>query len=94
MLRIFRVTGDSMRPLLHEGDFVLALTVLRRVKLNRLLVVRHPTFGIIIKRVISIAADGSFFLASDNAAGVSTRQMGVMKPEQVLGRVLWCVRQR
>lgn len=92
MLRFFRVTGDSMRPTLDDGDYVLALTSYCPACLHRLLVVNHPEYGVIIKRAISVEADGSCWLSSENAAGVNTQQLGLIIPEQILGWVIWRIR--
>ncbi len=81
-----------MKPLLDDGDFVLALVIARRARVNRLLVVQHPEYGVIVKRVIGVNADGSCWLGSENASGVDTLKMGQISQEQVLGRVLWRIR--
>lgn len=78
-----------MQPVLREGDYVLLLPWLRKPKLGKLVVVKHPSFGVIIKRVIGMDADGSFWLGSDDQSGVSTLQMGRIQPQQLLGRVVW-----
>ncbi|PID45683.1 MAG: peptidase S24 [Proteobacteria bacterium] len=81
-----------MKPVLDDGDFVVALTIRPKPKLNRLLVVDHSEYGVIIKRVIGVEADGSCWLGSDNPRGVSSSQLGKVSPEQILGLVLWCIR--
>lgn len=93
MLRILRVQGDSMRPALQADDFVLVATMWRRPQPQRLIVVQHPEYGVIIKRVLSCHADGTCWLSSDNAAGTTTQQLGEIRPEHIIGRVLYCVRQ-
>ncbi len=95
MLRIFRVKGESMQPVLYEGDFVVALVAFRwakRARPGRKLVVQHPEYGVIIKRVVSVEPDGSCWLGSDNQSGISTQQIGKITPSQIIGRVLWCVK--
>lgn len=89
LLKVFRIRGCSMQPLLHEGDYVLAVPLgFRRLKAGRLVVVRHPRYGVIIKRIDAIEDDGTIWLASDNAAGITAQELGRTKKDQLLGSVL------
>ncbi|HBR98531.1 MAG TPA: peptidase S24 [Gammaproteobacteria bacterium] len=94
MLGVFRIRGDSMSPGLQSGDFVVALTAFCRARLGRLLVVRHPQYGIIVKRVIGIDADDACWLGSDHEAGVSSERMGRVLSDHIVGRVIWRIRAR
>jgi len=81
-----------MQPLLHEGDFVFSAPWLRKAKSGKLVVVGHPRYGTIIKRVSSVEADGSFWLSSDHSDGIKKWEMGCIAADQPLGRVVFSVK--
>lgn len=80
-----------MKPALSDGDFVLCSSWAKKPKINKLLIVEHAQFGTIIKRVIGVNADGSFWLDSDNDVGIRSERMGLLNPQQVVGSVLYCI---
>ena len=88
-----RVTGNSMLPLLKQGDEVLVnKRVLRQRSPVRgeIVVCQHPsTEGLkLIKRVQSVAEDGSCFVVGDNPDESSdSRQFGLLSAENILGIV-------
>ncbi len=91
MFRIFRIRGDSMVPTLNAGDYVLAATWLRRPRVRQLVVVDHPVFGIVVKRLARKDTDG-YWLASENSCGVSSSEMGAVAGNHIIGRVLFTIR--
>ncbi len=62
MLRIFRIQGQSMQPALYAGDFVIVLTLWIRPQRGQLVLVKHPEYGIIVKRVHTVDDDNSLWL--------------------------------
>ena len=88
-----RVTGNSMLPLLKQGDEVLVnkrVLRQRRPTVDEIVVCQHPvTPGLkIIKRVQSVAENGSCFVVGDNLAESSdSRQFGLLSAENILGIV-------
>ena len=87
----FRVTGESMVPLLKPGDEVLidAKAYAQHPPcINDIVVAQHPYQDIkLIKRVIALE-DGRCFLKGDNALeSTDSRAFGAVQPEQILGRV-------
>ncbi len=91
--RRFRVTGDSMRPLLRPGDEVLVdpRAYRRRPPApGDLVVARHPyqTGVKLIKRVQEVDEHGRCRLIGDNPLYSSdSRSFGRITPENILGRV-------
>lgn len=61
---IATVSGTSMLPTLNEGQGVIALKT-KNFKVRDIVIARHPTYGLIIKRVAAIK-NGKVFLKSDN----------------------------
>lgn len=89
----FRITGLSMMPLLQPGEEVLIDPYPYRTTLpqvNDIVVAIHPLYPDlhIIKRVVSVAEDGSCFLQGDNLARSSdSRIFGAISLARILGRV-------
>ncbi|NKQ37236.1 MAG: nickel-type superoxide dismutase maturation protease [Chloroflexi bacterium] len=91
--RRFRVTGDSMLPLLQPGDEVLVDTHAYRQRPpapGDLVVARHPyqTGVKLVKRVQDVDEHGRCLLTGDNPLYSSdSRAFGRIAPENILGRV-------
>jgi nickel-type superoxide dismutase maturation protease len=93
--RRIRVSGNSMEPTLHDGEFVLIDPGRRRPEPGRLAVARHPseldtTSGdrlLVIKRV-GDWGDRGVWLTSDNpAAGTDSRTWGRLPAADIVGTV-------
>lgn len=93
-LRLYKVTGHSMLPSLADGDFVLAFRCARQaLDVGDRVVIDHPEFGRIIKRVTRILPGGGLDIAGDNLA-MSTHgeRLGRIPRERILGKVLIAIR--
>jgi phage repressor protein C with HTH and peptisase S24 domain len=80
-----------MEPNLSDGDYVVAATRLWRPRLNKMAVVRHQDFGILVKR-IHRHSPGGYLLSSDNPLGTDSRTLGQVPKQQVIGPVLFSIR--
>lgn len=87
---IYRIEGDSMLPVLKAGDYILTFKLFGGLKEGDVVVVRHPLYGIIVKRIITFSADGFLWLCGESRASLSPEQIGWVDPACVLGRRL-CV---
>ena len=87
LLKLFRVSGDSMSPAFKSQDYILILTRLFRLKINDNVVVHHPELGIIVKKVINICEQG-IRLQGNNPQSTSSQQMGWLKREHIIGKVV------
>lgn len=91
--RRFRVTGESMLPLLKPGDEVLLDPGAYRHRLPRpgdIVVARHPyqTDVRLIKRVAAVWPNGDCDLRSDNPDGATdSRTLGAIPAGKIIGRV-------
>ncbi len=87
-----RVTGDSMVPVLNDGDHVLVDPHVGALAPGDLVQVRHPDRPelVMVKRVVAVLPDGRLDLRGDNpAASTDSRQFGPVAPDRVRGRVVW-----
>jgi nickel-type superoxide dismutase maturation protease len=91
--RRFRITGNSMAPLLKPGEEVLVNPwAYRRMppKPGDIVVARHPyrTDLRLVKRVAAVLADGSCLIEGDNSSeSTDSRSFGPLALKQILGRV-------
>lgn len=88
-----RVVGRSMLPSLKPGEEILIDSSVYRKsspQVDDIVVIFHPHKPkiIIIKRIISILKDGSYFLQGDNSAeSQDSRDWGTINRTQILAKV-------
>lgn len=84
-----------MSPVLNEGDFV-ATTCwwCFKLRIGRLVVVSHPHYKIIVKRVARLREDGSFLLSGENNASIDSQKIGWMSKDELLGVVLFSIKKK
>ncbi|BFM08449.1 S24/S26 family peptidase [Halioxenophilus aromaticivorans] len=83
------MTGESMLPSFRDGDYVLLWCWPKRFRVGQCVVVDHPDFGIIIKRVKQVNADLSLVLHGDNAKhSTNSERLGRLEKNAVVGLVI------
>ncbi|MBM6550727.1 hypothetical protein JQX58_06555 [Marinomonas ostreistagni] len=80
-----------MSPTLHHGDYVITRTCLLNLHAGDVVVVQHPQFDIIIKRIAAILPHGLTLQGDNLAASTSSERMGLVSHARVLGKVIKCV---
>ncbi|WP_261841123.1 nickel-type superoxide dismutase maturation protease [Aliamphritea ceti] len=90
MISIHRVRGQSMLPTFSEGDYVLCLRPLSLLplKVGDVVVVQHPRFGRIIKRIETLNDESAMWLRGDNPQSTSSETMGWLARQALIGRVV------
>lgn len=89
----FRVTGNSMFPLLTPGEEVLIdLNIYQKQlpEVGDIVIAQHPTQKDLqlIKRVVTVKENGSCLLLGDNpTASTDSRKFGEVKLHLIQGRV-------
>ncbi|GHA42585.1 S24 family peptidase [Photobacterium aphoticum] len=91
MLFILKVTGSSMLPVFQPGDFVLISRWFRHLQVGDDVVINHPHYGRIIKRIACVHTNQSLTLTGLHASSVSSTDMGTICPTQVVGKVRYTV---
>lgn len=93
LVKLLKVTGQSLMPEVQEGDFVLASKIpffLSPPKAGDLVVFRHPAYGIMIKRVQQILPQGERIVVSGtHPASIDSRTFGPIHTRTILGKVIW-----
>lgn len=96
MFRLLKVRGASLWPYFHEGDYVLTAGVPfpgGRVKPGDAIVFQQPGYGVLIKRVIQILADGKEYeVQGTQVSSTDSRNFGPVPREHVLGKVILHIR--
>lgn len=89
-LKIWKVHGHSMEPIIPQGCFILVSRWLRLlpIKAGHKLIINHPRYGLIVKTVALIDRNGFIWSKGENAASVSVEQLGPVDKGQVIGRVI------
>lgn len=79
-----------MSPTFNDGDFVVSRrNFIRRYQAGDVVVVRHPTLGVIIKRIAAISTDYEFWLEGENPHSINSAAMGWLASSCILGKVRW-----
>lgn len=83
---IFQVAGNSMNPLLHEGDRIL-VEPMQSYEIGDIVVTPHPiqTDLTIVKQIESISSDGRLRLRGTNPKE-STDRFGLVESSRVIGK--------
>lgn len=93
MLRIFKVSEDSLNPVIREGDFVLTSKIpflLARLKPGDIVVLDHPIHGRLIKKIEKISVDGQeIYVIGTHEFSLDSRQFGPVSRQIILGKVIW-----
>jgi len=98
MLRVFKVKGNSMLPTLKEGDYVVAFSRfwLRflQMKIGRLVIIQHPEFGTMIKRISAVVNDGVYVQGDNSLESITSDDIGAIKKDQILGFVVYASKKK
>lgn len=85
----YRIEGDSMLPVLKNGDKVLARPP-KNLRVGDIVVANHPfRLTPIIKRITDFSTCGKLFLSGDNPQeSTDSRTFGEIDRKDVLGKVI------
>ena len=91
MLKLIRISGNSLYPEFKKGDFVLVSKIpflFGRVRPGDVVAFRHPDYDLMIKKVEAISADGDeFTVVGSHLASTDSRHFGPVKKGQMVGKV-------
>lgn len=95
MLQLLKVTGESLSPFFQTGDYVLVVKrpLLMHLRVGDVVVFRHIIYGTLIKRLERLSPDGrELFLMGTHPDSIDSRQFGMVKWEDVVGKVIWTIK--
>ena len=92
MIKLVKVTGNSMSPTLVDGDYVLIRKPRRQRKLTLglIYVINHSELGRIIKRLGDMKHDRCFFIG-DNPSSTPSTVIGAVESSRVIGQVILAI---
>lgn len=92
MLRIHKVTGDSMSPDFQEGDFVVLTTApffLNRLKIGDVIIFEHKLYGVLIKRIASFdPKTAEAYVEGTRPDSLDSRRLGTIRHDAIRGKVI------
>lgn len=86
---IYRITGNSMLPILKDGDMVLVKPS-ESYQIGDIVVAQHPfkQSVVLIKRVSEIHEKGLFLVGDNPVESTDSRTLGNISQKDILGKVV------
>lgn len=92
MLKILKVTGNSLSPFFLPGDYVLVWRAPTRYpKLNEgdIVVFRHIEYGVMIKRVKkNLPENAALLVEGTHPESISSLKIGEVSYQDIIGKVI------
>jgi len=84
VLKLFKITGNSLYPFYKDGQRVLCRKVFKntKIQLNDILIFEKNNHGLVIKRVVSIE-NNKYFVKGTDAFSVDSRNFGLISHSDV-----------
>ncbi len=95
MLRLFKLTGESLTPEFRIGDFVLVSKIpffFSPPSPGDVIAFRQPGYGLLIKRIDQVYPDGRMKVTGSHPESVDSRAFGLVQREDLVGKVVWHIR--
>ncbi len=96
MLKLLKVSENSLSPAYQEGDYVVVSTVpllFGAPRRGDIIVFRHELYGTMIKMVEAVApGGGEFTVVGTRADSVDSRRFGPVSRQDVVGKVIWHIK--
>jgi len=97
MLKIIKVTGNSLSPFFLSGDFVLVSTSHRQfknLKEDDLVVFFHPEYGRLIKLITKNYPDSeNLKVTGSHEESISSHKLGFIPYSDLIGKVIFHIKQ-
>jgi phage repressor protein C with HTH and peptisase S24 domain len=92
MLKIVKITGESLFPDYQEGDYVIVITIpFLPFKQGDTVVFRHSDYGIMIKKINRVDSD-KIHVIGLHPNSVDSRQFGPISRNDIIGKVIFHIR--
>jgi phage repressor protein C with HTH and peptisase S24 domain len=97
MLKIIKVTGNSLSPFFLSGDYVLVSTFPRsfkRLHADDSVVFTHPDYGLLIKHVRRNFLDSKKLeVIGSHKDSISSQKLGLIPYSDIIGKVIFHIKQ-
>ena len=90
MIGLFRVSGHSLFPLLHDGQRVFCIKLFKftSLKVSDIVVFEKEPHGLMIKQIKSID-NNAYFLQGTDAFSIDSRNFGTIHKKDIKYKVLF-----
>jgi signal peptidase I len=93
MILLRRINGNSMHPTLCDGDYIIAHNYfLKTLSIGDIVIVDHPIYGEIIKRLSYIDNADNLWLVGDGTDTLSSQKMGAIPRSALAARMIWHIK--
>ncbi len=93
MFKLVKVKGDSMLPCYRHNDYlILSKYLFNNLTVGDDIVCNHPHYNIIFKRIAKIT-NSNIYLTGLNAASTSSQDLGTISHNEIIGKVVWHIKQ-
>jgi len=96
MIKIIKVTGESLSPFFVAGDYVLigkCSYLFGAISEGDIVVFTHPSFGMMIKEIYKINSElQQFHVKGSHPLSIDSRQIGPIAAADILGKVIWHIK--
>jgi len=95
MLKLLKITGDSLIPEYQNGDFVIISKIpflFTPPSLGDVIAFHQPGYGLLIKRIQHVTQYGEINVVGSHPESIDSRVFGSVKRESILGKVIWHIR--
>ncbi|OGO31201.1 MAG: hypothetical protein A2136_09910 [Chloroflexi bacterium RBG_16_54_11] len=92
MLRLFKLTGESLTPEYRIGDFVMVSKIpffFAPPSPGDVIAFRQPGYGLLIKRIEQVDPDGRLIVTGSHPESIDSRVFGPVTREDLIGKVIW-----
>ena len=91
---IFKVEGNSMSPAVPDQSYVLTRKAQSRIAKESLLIIDHINYGKILKRLVKVEDNKEFWFEGENLSSISKEMIGPIKFENVIGKVIFVIKNK
>jgi phage repressor protein C with HTH and peptisase S24 domain len=92
MVKVIKVTGNSLSPFFLSGDYVVVSTARRQypnLRKGQVVVANHPTLGLLIKRILRNDTQAKCVeLEGTHPDSISSAKIGLVAYQDLVGKVL------
>ena len=95
MLKLLKISGDSLTPDYQNGDFVIISKIpffFKPPTHGDVVAFRQPGYGLLIKRIESVRPNSEVVVIGSHPESIDSRVFGAIRIEDILGKVVWHIR--
>ncbi len=96
MIKIIKVTGNSLSPFFLSGDFVITIKtpwIVKKLQVGDIIIINHLEHGVLVKKIISIDPVKQLIVVSGtHPKSIDSKTFGPVNFQEVTGKVIWHIK--